>query len=486
MWTTLRRSISVSAVQNARVSETRRPFAILEDSDVTFLQRLLGNRNVVTDTDDLQKHNNDWLNVCQGKSRLALYPSSTNEVSEILRYCNSRKLAVVPQGGNTGLVGGSVPVFDEIVLSTHKLNRIHEVAELTGVAVVDSGVVLEKLDQHIAPMGFAVPLDLPSKGSCQIGGAISTNAGGVRLIKYGSLHGSVLGLEAVLADGTVLHGLNKMRKDNTGVDLKQLFIGSEGILGVITQAAWLLAPRAAFNSVAIVGCDSFENVLKVYKNARGDLSEFLSALEMFDVDSLRCTEENLVMKNPLGEYFPFYVLIEVQGNNHGFVEEALHSFVEKVLDSGMISDGVAASDGKGIHDLWQCRERISESIRLDGYVFKYDMSVPLEKYLDLAKLLKPRIDGLAKRICVFGHMGDSNVHLNITAEEYSDELLALIEPFVYEQTVEMGGSISAEHGIGLLKKKYLPLQRDVQWLKTMRSLKHSLDSNGILNPYKVI
>lgn len=355
-----------------------------------------------------------------------------------------------------------------------------------GAAVVESGVVLEKLDQHVAPMGFTVPLDLPSKGSCQIGGVISTNAGGVRLIKYGSLHGSVLGLEVVLADGTVLNGLNTMRKDNTGVDLKQLFIGSEGILGVITKASWMLAPRAAFNSVAIVGCDSFENVLEVYRTARGKLTEFLSALEMFDQASLECVEENIGIKNPLSADFPFYVLIEVQGNSEGVVEDALNSFVEKVLDSGTVSDGVAASDGKGIHDLWQRRERISESIRLDGYVFKYDMSVPLERYLDLAKLLKPRVEGLAKRICVFGHMGDSNVHLNVTAEKYSDELLWLIEPFVYEQTVKMGGSISAEHGIGLLKKKFLPLQRDTDWLKTMRSLKHTLDTNGILNPYKVI
>ena len=359
-------------------------------------------------------------------------------------------------------------------------------SSLTGVAVVGAGVVLETLDQHVAPMGFTVPLDLAAKGSCQIGGNISTNAGGVRLIKYGSLHGSVLGLEVVLADGTVLNGLNAMRKDNTGIDMKQLFIGSEGILGLVTKACWMLPPRAAFNSVAIVACHNFENVLRVYRTARGKLTEFLSALEMFDLASLQCVEDNVGIKNPLGEYFPFYLLIEVQGGNQGIVEEALNSFVEEVLHSGMVADGVAASDGKGIRELWQRRERISEAIRMDGYVFKYDMSVPLPQYLELARLLKPRIGSLVKRICVFGHMGDSNVHLNITAKEYSDELLALIEPFVYEQTVKMGGSISAEHGIGLLKKRYLPLQRDSQWLETMRNLKHTLDSNGILNPYKVI
>lgn len=347
-------------------------------------------------------------------------------------------------------------------------------------------MVLEALDQAVAPMGFTVPLDLAAKGSCHLGGNISTNAGGVRLIKYGSLHGSVLGLEAVLADGTILDGMSKMRKDNTGVDMKQLFIGSEGLLGVVTKLSWLLPPRAAFNSVAILCCDSFDEVLKVYSSARKSLSEFLSALEMFDESSLQCVEENISLTSPFSGRHPFYVLIEVQGNNSDALEVSLTNFMEKIMNDGFVADGVMSSDSRGTADLWQRRERISESIKKDGYVFKYDMSVPLRNYLDISEKLKPRVKGLAKRICVFGHMGDSNVHLNITAEKYSDELLNQLEPFVYEETVRLGGSISAEHGIGLMKKKYLPLQKNENWLNVMRTLKKTLDPNGILNPYKVV
>lgn len=347
-------------------------------------------------------------------------------------------------------------------------------------------MVLEALDNAVAPLGFTVPLDLAAKGSCHIGGNISTNAGGVRLIKYGSLHGSVLGLEAVLADGTILDGLSKMRKDNTGVDMKQLFIGSEGVLGMVTKVSWLLPPRPAFNSVAIVACDNFTSVLDVYRLAKRGLNELLSALEMFDDSSLQCVQDNIGLSNPLSGSYPFYVLIEVQGNESETVESSLNRFVENVMETGAVVDGVIASDSRGVAELWQRRERISESIKKDGYVFKYDMSVPLRNYLDLKEKLKPRVEGLAKRICLFGHMGDSNVHLNITAEQYSEELLNKIEPFVYEETVKMSGSISAEHGIGLLKKKYLPLQRNTQWLNVMRTIKRALDPKGILNPYKVL
>ncbi|OQR74354.1 d-2-hydroxyglutarate dehydrogenase [Tropilaelaps mercedesae] len=485
-WQIGKRYLNVSLARQARVAETRGSFSAIQDKDVTVFERLLGTQGVVTDPDELGSYNKDWLNTFQGSSRVALLPRNSAEVSEILRFCNDRCLAVVPQGGNTGLVGGGVPVFDEIVLSTRRMDKLHEVDDLTGIAVVDAGMVLESLDQRVASLGFTVPLDLAAKGSCHIGGNISTNAGGLRLIKYGSLHGSVIGLEAVLADGTVLNGLSNVRKDNTGVDMKQLFIGSEGILGVVTRIAWMLPSRPAFNSVAILGCDNFERVLDVYKMAKNGLAEFLSALEMFDHSSLQCVEDNVGITNPLGKPYSFYVLVEIQGSDGAVIESSLNRFVENIMDRGVVADGVASSDGRGVAELWQRRERISESIKKDGYVFKYDMSVPLRNYIDLGEKLKPRVKGLAKRVCVFGHMGDSNVHLNVTADEYSDQLFAQIEPFVYEETVKMGGSISAEHGIGLLKKKYLPLQRNAHWLNTMAIIKRTMDPKRILNPYKII
>lgn len=264
---------------------------------------------------DLETFNTDWMRKYRGHAQLVLKPSNTHQVSQILRYCNENSLAVVPQGGNTGLVGGSVPVFDEIVLSLGRMNKIHGFDEVSGILVADAGVILEVADNYLAERRHVFPLDLGAKGSCQIGGTVATNAGGLRLLRYGSMHGNVLGLEAVLPDGTVVDDLSTLRKNNTGYDLKQLFIGGEGTLGVITKISILCPQRSRAVNVAAFGIDSFENCQRAFQEAKGRLSEIISAFEFMDGNSQRVLEAAKDQKLPLEGAHPYYCLIETSGSN---------------------------------------------------------------------------------------------------------------------------------------------------------------------------
>ena len=268
-----------------RLSRAMRHFSGLTDGDLEHFAKIVGPANIITDSATLEGYNTDWMRKYRGKSTLALRPGSTAEVSAILAHCNARRLPVVPQGGNTGLVGGSVAVDDEIVISLGRMNAVRSVDVDAGHLVCEAGCVLEALQGHVAELGFTMPLDLGAKGSCQIGGNLATNAGGLRYLRYGSLRGSVLGLEAVLADGTVLDNLVSLRKDNTGYDIKQLFIGSEGTLGIITTVAIALpqAPRSV--QLAFLGVESYDDVLKTFAAARSELAEVLSAVEFLGTNS---------------------------------------------------------------------------------------------------------------------------------------------------------------------------------------------------------
>lgn len=251
----------------------------------------------------------------RGQSKLVLKPENPEEVSKILKYCNDNSLAVVPQGGNSGLVGGSVPIFDEIVISTGRMNRIRSFDETSGALVVDAGCVLEVVDNYLAERSHIFPLDLGAKGSCHIGGNVATNAGGLRLLRYGSLHGNVLGIEAVLPDGTIVDDLSKLRKNNTGYDLKQLFIGSEGTIGIITAVSILCPQRPKATNVAFFGLESFEKVQRAFREAKSQLSEILSAFELMDSPSQNLVYQVTGNKPPLEHEFPFYCLIETSGSN---------------------------------------------------------------------------------------------------------------------------------------------------------------------------
>jgi FAD/FMN-containing dehydrogenase len=264
---------------------------------------------------DIEAFNSDWMRKYRGQTKLVLKPQSAQEVSSVLEYCNKNKLAVVPQGGNTGLVGGSVPVFDEIVINLQKMNKIRSFDEVSGILVADAGVILEVADNFLAEKNHIFPLDLGAKGSCQIGGNVATNAGGLRLLRYGSLHGNVLGIEAVLPDGTIMNDLSTLRKNNTGYDIKQLFIGAEGTIGIITAISIICPQRSPAINVAYFGLESYEQVQKAFSEAKTQLSEILSAFELMDGRSQKIVNTVTGKKFPLEGEYPFYCLIETSGSN---------------------------------------------------------------------------------------------------------------------------------------------------------------------------
>ncbi|XP_057359300.1 D-2-hydroxyglutarate dehydrogenase, mitochondrial isoform X3 [Manis pentadactyla] len=462
----------------------RLPFSVVSEQDLAAFERIVPGR-VVTDPAELEAANMDWLRTVRGCSQVLLRPRTAEEVSHILRYCHGRNLAVNPQGGNTGMVGGSVPVFDEIILSTALMNQVIGFHSVSGILVCQAGCILEELSRYVEERDFIMPLDLGAKGSCHIGGNVATNAGGLRFLRYGSLRGTVLGLEVVLADGTVLDCLTSLRKDNTGYDLKQLFIGSEGTLGVITAVSILCPPRPRAVNVAFLGCPGFPEVLQTFSTCKGMLGEILSAYEFMDAECMQLVGHHLRLTSPVQES-PFYVLIETSGSGVAHDAEKLSSFLERVLGCGLVTDGTVATDHSKVKMLWALRERISEALSRDGYVYKYDISLPVERLYDLVTELRTRLGPQAKHVVGYGHLGDGNLHLNVTAEAFSSSLLGALEPYVYEWTAEQRGSISAEHGLGFKKRGVLGYSKPPEALHLMQQLKALLDPKGILNPYKTL
>ena len=426
----------------------------------------------------------------RGASSVVLRPNSTAQVQKILAHCSERRLAVVPQGGNTGLVGGSVPVFDEVVVSTSRMNSIRSFDENSGILVADAGLVLESADAYLQERGYVFPLDLGAKGSCQIGGNVSTNAGGLRLLRYGSLHGTVLGVEAVLADGTLVDDLSKLRKNNTGYDMKQLFIGAEGTIGIITAVSILCPPKSPAQNVAYLGLASFEQVLTTFLEAKQRLGEILSAVELMDWRSQQIIRHHRGLDRAvLDGDFQFFVLIETRGSNDAADRAKMEGFLEGLLDAETILDGTIARDQSQILDLWSWREGIPESLGHWGGCYKYDVSVPLEELYDLVDATRERLTaaGLVGKgdgfpvvdVVGYGHMGDGNLHLNVPTRRFDKAVERQLEPFVYEWVSRRSGSISAEHGLGIAKKPFVGYSRSDNMISLMRRIKDTFDPVGL-------
>ncbi|WOK99398.1 putative D-2-hydroxyglutarate dehydrogenase, mitochondrial [Canna indica] len=462
-------------------------FAKLNSDDISYFRSIIGDKNVIEDEDRLSAANVDWMGKYKGSSQLLLLPKSSEEVSKILHYCNSRKLAVVPQGGNTGLVGGSVPVHDEVIINLGLMDKVVSFDKINGILVCEAGCILENLNSFLENEGFIMPLDLGAKGSCQIGGNVSTNAGGLRFIRYGSLHGTVLGLEVVLANGTVLDMLGTLRKNNTGYDLKHLFIGSEGSLGIVTKVSILTPPKLISTNHAFLACQDFISCQKLLLGAKRALGEVLSAFEFMDSHAMDLVLSHLDgVRSPLpASLYNFYVLIETNGSDESYDKTKLEAFLLRSMEEGLILDGVISQDINQSSSFWRIREGISEASVKLGAVYKYDLSLPLNNLYDIVEEMRARL-GEAAKVIGYGHLGDGNLHLNIMTSRYDDDVLAQIEPYVYEWTSKHKGSISAEHGLGLMKANEIHYSKSPETVQLMVDMKKLLDPNGILNPYKVL
>jgi FAD/FMN-containing dehydrogenase len=477
-------------------------FAKLTPDHVQWFKDLLGVESAVLDgvnqdaAEDIEPYNADWMRKYRGHTTLVVKPASTEQVSKILKYCNDNMLAVVPQGGNTGLVGGSVPVFDEIVVNLARMNQIRDFDQVSGILVADAGVILEVADNYLAERKHVFPLDLGAKGSCQIGGNVATNAGGLRLLRYGSLHGNVLGIEAVLPDGTIINNLSKLRKDNTGYDIKQLFIGAEGTIGMITAISIHCPQRSQATNVAYFGLESFDKVQQAFAEAKGMLGEILSAFELMDGRSQNLYNRASGNKLPLEAEHPFYCLVETSGSNSDHDQEKLDSFLEHVMGEEIVSDGVVAQDQTQFQELWRCREGVPEHLGHWGGVYKYDLSIPISEMYSLVEETRERLDkaGLigdtddfpVVDVVGYGHMGDANLHLNVPTRRYDKAVEKELEPFVYEWVSKRNGSISAEHGLGIAKAPFIGYSRDETMIKLMRQIKDLYDPVSCTSIYEII
>ncbi len=449
------------------------------------------------DPADLDEYGRDWTRVVAPAPSAIAFPRSTDEVSRLLAACNAERVAVVPSGGRTGLAGGAVAANGEIVLSLAKMRRMDEVDRLGATVRVQAGAITEAVHAHCATHGLTWPVDFASKGSSTVGGNIATNAGGVKVIRYGLTRQWVLGLEVVLANGQVLSGPSALEKNNTGLDLRQLFIGSEGTLGVITEATLKLTRLPGVTTVMLFGVRDVAGVLRLFREARSGPFT-ISAYEFFSQRCLDRVVAHRKLRPPFPEPSDYYVLLEVEGEGSSEVDaarlsERLEPWIERVFADDLATNGTLAQHSGEARDLWALREGISESLSATGLPHKNDVSLPiagLDAFAeDLEQLFAQRYPGW--EICLFGHVGDGNLHINVMKPDAMDR------PDFFAKTKEAdrdlfaivqkhGGSISAEHGIGILKKPFLSYSRSEAELEVMRSVKRALDPNGIMNPGKIL
>ncbi|THH03002.1 hypothetical protein EW145_g6613 [Phellinidium pouzarii] len=477
------------------------------EADLSHFSRILPDSCILSmlpptslGSDDLSTYNTDWMGKYKGRANTVLKPKTTAEVSAIVKWCWEKRIGVVPQGGNTGLVGGSVPLGNELIINLGNMSKVRSFDPTTGILVADAGCVLEALSEYIAPHNYVMPLDLGAKGrqvDCMIGGNVATNAGGLRLLRYGSLHGTVLGLEVVLPDGTILNQLSQLRKDNTGYDLKQLFIGAEGTLGIITGVSILTAATPQASNNVFLALPTFNNVLPLYMTARQQLSEILSAFEFIDRSAYE-----LAVKHGQGKALSdedtkgaeCFVLLETSGGKREHDEEKLNKLLESLLEAEepLVNTGVLSQSPAQFASLWALREGITEAVSKEGKAYKYDISVPLSSFKDVVDLTREHLrkcglvrKGAVTHVIGYGHVGDGNLHLNIVADQYSTEIQDALEPFVYELVASYQGSISAEHGIGAMKTHALHYSKDDKSIEWMKRIKNLFDERGIMNPGKI-
>ncbi|HQR02828.1 MAG: FAD-binding oxidoreductase [Proteobacteria bacterium] len=415
-------------------------------------------------------------------------PRSTTEVAAVLAYCHERSLSVVPQGGLTGLVHGADAAPDQIILSLERMTGIEVVDPVQRIAQVQAGVTLQALQEAAEAHGLAFPLDLGARGTATLGGTAATNAGGNRVIRYGMMRDMVLGIEAVLADGAVLSSLNVLIKNNAGYDLKQLFLGTEGTLGIITRLVLRLRERPQSTQMALVGLRDFSAVARLLKHMDRSLGGALSAFEVLWQSFYRgVTTIPATGRAPISQDFPFYVLVESQGGDPVRDRQSFEAALEAAFTEELIGDAAVASSETDCRRLWGLRDDVGQLTRgLEPVIF--DISLPLAAMEPYSMELQKTIPGVADGapLYLFGHLGDGNLHVLVPVpRDRHDALRPAIEAAVYQPLARWAGSVSAEHGIGLEKKSWLGISRRPEEVALMRTLKSALDPKGILNPGKV-
>jgi FAD/FMN-containing dehydrogenase len=461
------------------------------------LKAAVGRAGYIDDPADIAPYCTSWRDNWVGRVSLVLRPQSTEETAAIVRICAEARVPIVPQGGNTGLTGGSQPHDDlsEVIVSTSRLKRIRAVDTVNDTITVEAGVVLKEIQNAAAAADRLFPLSLGAEGSCQIGGNIATNAGGVQVLRYGNMRNLVLGLEVVLPDGSVWNGLRGLRKDNTGYDMKQLFIGAEGTLGIITAAVLRLFSRPTASETAWIGVESPAAAVKLLGHMRKHMGDAVSAFELIRrslIDFLLAGVPG--HEDPMQEPHPWYVLMDVTSQGPaGSLHEPLSEALASAHEAGLIEDALIAASGAQAAKLWKMRESLPEAVIAAGGAIAHDVSVPLSR---IAEFLQ-RADAAmlaaypGVRLCAFGHVGDGNMHYNPVRPadwdlpRYRAER-DRINRIVHDIVVELGGSISAEHGIGRSRLAELEHYKEQAELAMMRAVKRALDPADIMNPGKVV
>jgi FAD/FMN-containing dehydrogenase len=461
------------------------------------LQAIVGNAAVITEPNDVEPYATDWRKRYFGKPLAVVKPASTQEVAAVMKLCAQTRTAVVPQGGNTGLCGGATPDAGggQIVLKLARMNRVRAVDPVNNTITVEAGCVLANLQQAAAEAGRLFPLSLAAEGSCEIGGNLSTNAGGTAVLRYGNARDLVLGLEVVLPDGQIWDGLRGLRKDNTGYDLKQLFVGAEGTLGIITAAVLKLFPRPRARATALVALESPARALELLSHMQNACGDRVTGFELMSAFCLSLVARHYpATRLPLAQAYAQYVLLELSDTSSAeSLDAALQGALGEAADRGLILDAAVAASEAQAAALWALRENIPEAQVHEGKQIKHDVSVPISRIAEYISVtdaeLRRAFPGV--RMVTFGHLGDGNLHYNIAHPEGGDEDAFMarageVSRVVHDCAARFGGSISAEHGLGQYKRGEILRYKSPLEMDLMRRIKAALDPQGIMNPGKVL
>ncbi|NDY90944.1 FAD-binding oxidoreductase [Ideonella livida] len=467
--------------------------------DVAFLAALVaavGAAHVLTDAAEMAAFLRDWRGRFHGQALAVVRPGSTPEVAAVLRLCHGHRVAVVPQGGNTGLSGGATPAGArrQIVLQLGRLNRVRSLDLANGTVTVESGCVLQQVQQLAEAHDRLFPLSLAAEGSCTVGGNLATNAGGTAVLRYGNARELCLGVEAVMADGTVFQGLRALRKDNTGYSLRDLLIGSEGTLGVLTAAVLKLYPRPRARATALVALQGVADAVALLGQAQAALGPLLTGFELMSGACLQAVARHRpALAQPWAVEPPLAVLVEQSAfDDQAAADDRLQALLASALDSGLIQEAVLAQSQAQAQRLWAMREGISEALQHEGVQAKHDIALPISALADFLAEAQAALDGLEAplRLMLFGHVGDGNLHFNVVwpsrGAQADAALHEAVNTRVHDRVAAWGGSISAEHGLGQLRRDENRRLKDPAELGLQRALKQALDPLGLLNPGKVL